>query len=59
MGTEDEWLSQGRILSSAFLTWLLQWACLAGGPGGLKGMYEATYPVSTARSNASLRRREH
>lgn len=48
MGTEDEWLSQGRILSSAFLTWLLQWACLAGRPGGLKSIYEATYPVLTA-----------
>lgn len=59
MGTEDEWLSQGRILSSAFLTWLPQWACLAGRPGGLKSIYEATYSVSTAHSNASLRRRAY
>lgn len=57
MGTEDEWLSQGRILSSGFLMWLLWWAFVAGRFGGFKSIEEATYPVITACSNASLRRR--
>lgn len=30
MGTENEWLSQGRILSPAFWMWLLQWIVCLG-----------------------------
>ena len=55
MGIED--VSPGRILSPAFLTWLLWWAYLTKRLGRLKSMSEAPYPVSTDHSRASLRRR--